>query len=117
MTTDDVERGSTKCIYVLYYILMTSLFLCKQWGSGSDSIQNVVDVVHERPLIHSFCNLHLASPHRKLPPVPGQHSNYNTIDRLKNGRLKGLFCFHVNMRIQLEFQGGSLLGRSLGYPL
>ncbi len=24
-------------------------------------------------------------PNRKLPPVPGQHSNYNTIDRLKNG--------------------------------
>lgn len=26
-------------------------------------------------------------PNRKLPPVPGQHSNYNTIDRIKNGRL------------------------------
>jgi hypothetical protein len=25
-------------------------------------------------------------PNRKLPPVPGQHSNYNTIDRIKNGR-------------------------------
>ena len=25
-------------------------------------------------------------PNRKLPPVPGQHSNYNTIDRLKNGK-------------------------------
>lgn len=24
-------------------------------------------------------------PNRKLPPVPGQHSNYNTIDRIKNG--------------------------------
>ncbi|CAB4056115.1 DSCAML1 [Lepeophtheirus salmonis] len=23
-------------------------------------------------------------PNRKLPPVPGQHSNYNTIDRIKN---------------------------------
>ena len=44
-----------------------------------------------------LCNLHLASPHRKLPPVPGQHSNYNTIDRLKNGRLKDLFCFHVSI--------------------
>ena len=50
MTTDDVEIGSTKCIYVLYYILMTSLFLCKQWGSGSDSIQNVVDVINGWPL-------------------------------------------------------------------
>ena len=27
-------------------------------------------------------------PNRKLPPVPGQHSNYNTIDRLKNGMLE-----------------------------
>ena len=26
-------------------------------------------------------------PNRKLPPVPGQHSNYNTIDRIKNGKL------------------------------
>ena len=26
-------------------------------------------------------------PNRKLPPVPGQHSNYNTIDRLKNGKI------------------------------
>ena len=26
-------------------------------------------------------------PNRKLPPVPGQHSNYNTIDRIKNGRI------------------------------
>lgn len=25
-------------------------------------------------------------PNRKLPPVPGQHSNYNTIDRIKNGK-------------------------------
>ena len=24
-------------------------------------------------------------PNRKLPPVPNQHSNYNTIDRIKNG--------------------------------
>ena len=24
-------------------------------------------------------------PNRTLPPVPGQHSNYNTIDRIKNG--------------------------------
>ena len=29
--------------------------------------------------------------------MPGQHSNYNTIDRLKNGRLKDLFCFHVSI--------------------
>ena len=28
-------------------------------------------------------------PNRKLPPVPGQHSNYNTIDRIKNGKM----CF------------------------
>jgi hypothetical protein len=27
-------------------------------------------------------------PNRKLPPVPGQHSNYNTIDRIKNGKWK-----------------------------
>jgi len=27
-------------------------------------------------------------PNRKLPPVPGQHSNYNTIDRIKNGNKK-----------------------------
>ena len=26
-------------------------------------------------------------PNRKLPPVPGQHSNYNTIDRIKNGKM------------------------------
>ena len=25
-------------------------------------------------------------PNRKLPPVPGQHSNFNTIDRIKNGK-------------------------------
>lgn len=30
-------------------------------------------------------------PNRKLPPVPGQHSNYNTIDRIKNGTT--LFTF------------------------
>ena len=29
-------------------------------------------------------------PNRKLPPVPGQHSNYNTIDRIKNGE-RGAF--------------------------
>ena len=30
-------------------------------------------------------------PNRKLPPVPGQHSNYNTIDRIKNGKM----CFEL----------------------
>ena len=25
-------------------------------------------------------------PNRKLPPVPGVHSNYNTIDRIKDGK-------------------------------
>ena len=37
-------------------------------------------------------------PNRKLPPVPGQHSNYNTIDRIKNGKMclelqKHTICF------------------------
>ena len=32
-------------------------------------------------------------PNRKLPPVPGQHSNYNTIDRLKNG-----MCLKTNLK-------------------
>ena len=35
-------------------------------------------------------------PNRKLPPVPGQHSNYNTIDRIKNG--KHPFHFPKNER-------------------
>ena len=33
-------------------------------------------------------------PNRKLPPVPGQHSNYNTIDRLKNGKQTVLSLFY-----------------------
>ena len=32
-------------------------------------------------------------PNRKLPPVPGQHSNYNTIDRIKNGKNFLVLCF------------------------
>ena len=35
-------------------------------------------------------------PNRKLPPVPGQHSNYNTIDRLKNGKNKQISTFTYN---------------------
>ncbi len=34
-------------------------------------------------LSRSYC----PPPNRKLPPVPGQHSNYNTIDRIKNGNI------------------------------
>ena len=36
-------------------------------------------------------------PNRKLPPVPGQHSNYNTIDRIKNGKN------HINSTINSFF--------------
>ena len=34
-------------------------------------------------------------PNRKLPPVPGQHSNYNTIDRIKNGKDMSIFYFYI----------------------
>ncbi len=35
-------------------------------------------------------------PNRKLPPVPGAHSNYNTIDRIKNGKELLSFVHRVN---------------------
>ncbi len=41
-------------------------------------------------------------PNRKLPPVPGQHSNYNTIDRIKNGNcsaFEGYFAGAMTLSI------------------
>ena len=38
-------------------------------------------------------------PNRKLPPVPGQHSNYNTIDRIKNGKNIGAMI-HISNALQ-----------------
>ena len=35
-------------------------------------------------------------PNRKLPPVPNQHSNYNTIDRIKNGEYFELVQIDAN---------------------
>ena len=32
---------------------------------------------------------------RKLPPVPGANSNYNTIDRIKKGKLSFLCLKHI----------------------
>ena len=49
-------------------------------------------------------------PNRKLPPVPGQHSNYNTIDRIKNGKTSladnktGMKRHFLNMSICQTFQ-------------
>ena len=43
-------------------------------------------------------------PNRKLPPVPGQHSNFNTIDRLKNGRkldARYFFLFFISIYLSV----------------
>ena len=40
---------------------------------------------------------------RKLPPVPGTNSNYNTIDRIKKGKCSDFQEWHAKDKIVLPF--------------
>lgn len=51
-------------------------------------------------------------PNRKLPPVPGQHSNYNTIDRIKNGKCRSQTFLYFE--VIGNFEKNLLLNISIG---